>query len=209
MRTPLRFIITGGATSLALAGALVLSSGTYRAQTRPAASPSKLRFDVSFIPQVHDAPITGRAFVMVTRSIDKQCRSRGCRSAGPACRSSAATWSSSQPEKIVSIDGSDLGTPLDSINDIPAGDYYVQAVVVVYSEFHRADGHVLWMHDDQWEGQRWNRAPGTLYSAVEKVHIDPNAGGVDQAGRRPRACRRSRCRPTRSTSSGSSSRARC
>jgi hypothetical protein len=47
-----------------------------------------------------------------------------------------------QPEKIVSIDASDLGTPIDSINDIPPGDYFVQAVVVVYSEFRRADGHV-------------------------------------------------------------------
>ena len=27
------------------------------------------------------------------------------------------------------------------------------------------------MHDDQWEGQHWNRAPGTLYSSVEKVRI--------------------------------------
>src|SRR6185436_1337107 len=51
---------------------------------------------------------------------------------------------------------------------------HVQAVVVVYSEFKRADGHVVWMHDDQWEGQLWNRAPGTLYSEVQKVHIDPN-----------------------------------
>ena len=50
--------------------------------------------------------------------------------------------------------------------DIPAGDYFVQAFVNVYSEFKRADGHVLWMHDDQWEGQRWNRSPGNLYSAV-------------------------------------------
>ena len=133
---------------------------------------------------------------MVTRTIDKQAEPRlqiG-RTGVPFFGRDVERL---QPEKIVSIDGSDLGTPLESINDIPAGDYYVQAVVVVYSEFRRADGHVLWMHDDQWEGQRWNRAPGTLYSAVEKVHIDPSAGGVDQAASRPGACRRSRSRPTR------------
>ena len=45
---------------------------------------------------------------------------------------------------------------------LPAGDYYVQGFVNVYSEFRRADGHVLWMHDDQWEGQRWNRSPGNM-----------------------------------------------
>ena len=29
------------------------------------------------------------------------------------------------------------------------------------------------MHNDQWEGQHWNRSPGNLYSDVQKVRIDP------------------------------------
>ena len=29
------------------------------------------------------------------------------------------------------------------------------------------------MHNDQWEGQQWNRSPGNLYSDVKKVSIDP------------------------------------
>jgi Putative esterase len=161
------------------AATVATSPGAFDAQTRePApASPSKLRFDVSFVPQIHDGPITGRAFVMVTRSVDKvpEPRLQIARTGVPFFGRDVERL---QPEKVVSIDGSDLGTPLDSINDLPAGDYFVQAVVTVYSEFRRADGHVLWMHDDQWEGQRWNRAPGTLYSAVEKVHIDPRVGGV-------------------------------
>jgi hypothetical protein len=177
--TRCRLLTTGGAVSLMLAAALAASSGTFHAQTRqPApAALSKLRFDVSFVPQIHDAPITGRAFVMVTRSVDKvpEPRLQIGRTGVPFFGRDVERL---QPERIVSIDGSDLGTPLDSINDIPAGDYFVQAVVTVYSEFRRADGHVVWMHDDQWEGQRWNRAPGTLYSAVEKVHIDPTVGGV-------------------------------
>ena len=147
------------------------------AQARRAAPPSGVRFEVSFIPQVHDGPITGRAFVMVTRSIDKEPEPRlqiG-RTGVPFFGRDVERL---EPEKVVALDGSDLGTPLESLNEIPAGDYYVQAVVVVYSEFRRADGHVVWMHDDQWEGQRWNRAPGTLYSSVEKVHLDSAAGGV-------------------------------
>jgi len=51
-------------------------------------------------------------------------------------------------------------------------------MVNVYSEFRRADGHVLWMHDDQWEGQRWNVSPGNLYSLPQKVTVDPKAGGT-------------------------------
>ncbi|MGH7868147.1 MAG: alpha/beta hydrolase-fold protein, partial [Candidatus Dormibacteraceae bacterium] len=48
--------------------------------------------------------------------------------------------------------------------------------VNIYTEFHRADGHVVWAHMDHWEGQQFNQSPGNLYSKVEKVHLDPNAG---------------------------------
>ena len=71
------------------------------------------------------------------------------------------------------IDGTDLGTPVTDLADIPAGEYWVQAVVNIYSEFKRADGHVVWMHDDQWEGQKWNTSPGNLFSTPVKVRIDP------------------------------------
>jgi Putative esterase len=168
-----RTLTAGGLISLVIAAALAASPGTFHAQSRQPAASSRLRFDVSFVPQIHDGPITGRAFVMVTRSIDKvaEPRLQIGRTGAPFFGRDVERL---QPEKIVSIDGTDLGTPIDSINDIPAGDYYVQAVVVVYSEFRRADGHVLWMHDDRWEGQHWNRAPGTLYSEIQKVRIDPN-----------------------------------
>ena len=57
------------------------------------------------------------------------------------------------------IDATDLGSPVVSLADIPPGEYWVQGFVNVYSEFHRADGHIVWMHDDRWEGQHWARCP--------------------------------------------------
>src|SRR5262249_60657913 len=83
---------------------------------------------------------------------------------------------SRQPGTAAVIDGTTLGYPVAGLKDIPAGDYYVQALVSVYVDFHRADGHVLWMHDDQWEGQQFNISPGNLVSDVQKVHLDPQAG---------------------------------
>ena len=101
----------------------------------------------------------------------------------PACKSAASVFPSSaaisiplRPGESATIDNSDLGSPLAHLSDIPAGDYYVQAMINVYSEFHRADGHTVWMHDDQWEGQRWQRSPGNLYSKAVKMHIDPASG---------------------------------
>jgi hypothetical protein len=55
------------------------------------------------------------------------------------------------------IDGSATGYPRDSLARIPAGDYYVQAVLNVYETFHRGDGRTLKLPMDQGEGQHWNR----------------------------------------------------
>jgi hypothetical protein len=52
----------------------------------------------------------------------------------------------------------------------------VQAVLNVYTEFHRADGHVIWAHMDQWEGQQFSRSPGNLVSTPQKLHLDPSGG---------------------------------
>ena len=58
---------------------------------------------------------------------------------------------------------------------MPAGDYYVQAMLVPYTKFSRADGHVIWVHNDQWEGQQFNTSPGNLVSDVQRVHWDPKS----------------------------------
>ena len=167
--------MAAGAVSV-VAAVAIGATGVSHAQAPPAAA-STLRFDVSFIPQAHEGPITGRVFVMVTRTVDKvpEPRLQIGRTGVPFFGRDVERLA---PEQIVSIDGTDLGSPIDSIHDIPAGDYFVQAMVVVYTEFHRADGHVVWMHDDQWEGQRWNRSPGSLYSGVQRVHIDPRGSNV-------------------------------
>jgi len=74
------------------------------------------------------------------------------------------------------IDDTTPGYPTATLRDIPAGDYYVQALANVYTEFHRADGHTIWAHMDQWEGQHLTQSPGNLVSAVQRVHLDPASG---------------------------------
>jgi hypothetical protein len=76
----------------------------------------------------------------------------------------------------VTIDSLALGFPLRSVRELPAGDYYVQAMMNVYTRFPRSDGHVIWAHNDQWEGQQFNKSPGNLYSDVKRFHLDPVGG---------------------------------
>lgn len=140
-----------------------------------AAAASKLAFQISFPRSTHPQPITGRVFVIVTR--EKQ----------PEPRIQAGFWGDTaplfgadvaqlKPGEAAIIDSETLGYPTVSLRDIPAGDYHVQALMNVYTEFHRSDGHVIWAHMDQWEGQQFNLSPGNLYSEIQDLHLDPQAG---------------------------------
>ena len=78
-----------------------------------------------------------------------------------------------KPEEEASIDESVFGYPLKSISKIPEGEYWIQGLLHRYEAFHRADGHIVKLPMDRGEGQRWNQAPGNLYSTPRKVRIDP------------------------------------
>ena len=80
--------------------------------------------------------------------------------------------------RSVTIDGGAIGYPRASFDQVPAGEYYVQAVLNVYETFHRADGHTVKLPMDQGEGQQWARKPGNIYSQPVKVKIDPASADV-------------------------------
>ena len=134
-----------------------------------------LRFEISFPATAHVAPVTGRVYVMISRNKDREPRFQIGRTGVPFFGRDVERLA---PGQAAVIDKTDLGSPVPSVRDIPPGNYYVQAFVNIYSEFRRADGHVVWMHDDRWEGQQWPRSPGNLYSTVQRVRIDPRLGGV-------------------------------
>ena len=76
--------------------------------------------------------------------------------------------------RSASIDGSAPGYPLARLAQVPAGEYYAQAVLNRYQTFHRADGRTLKLPMDEGEGQHWNSKPGNLYSEPVKVRFDPH-----------------------------------
>ena len=138
-------------------------------------SDTPLRFEISIPDDVRAEPVTGRVFVMVSRTNTREPRFQVGRTGVPFFGRDVDQLASGQ---TASIDASDLGSPLESLSDLPPGRYYVQAMVNLYSEFRRADGHVVWMHDDRWEGQDWRRSPGNLYSEVQELYLDPATGGT-------------------------------
>ena len=75
----------------------------------------------------------------------------------------------------VTLTAADRGHPLPSLADLPAGEYWMQPFVNVYTRFPRADGKTVWLHMDQWEGQNWKRSPGNVYGDPVLVRFDPRA----------------------------------
>ena len=158
----------------ALAVAVALAIGPV-AGARLFADETALRFEISFPAAAHAEPVTGRVYVMISRTDAPEPRLQVGRTGTPFFGRDVEAL---VPGQAAIIDGTDLGSPVERLADLPAGEYFVQGFVNVYSEFPRADGHVVWMHDDQWEGQHWNRSPGNLFSDIQRIRLDPEAGGV-------------------------------
>lgn len=133
---------------------------------------SGLKFEVSFHSKAHAKPITGRVYVIISKHKKRELRFQVRRATG------VPFWGknilSLKPGEAAIIDGNVFGFPLRSIKDIPPGEYYIQGFINIYTEFKRSDGHTIWLHNDQWEGQRWNVSPGNIYSDVKKIVIDPS-----------------------------------
>lgn len=77
--------------------------------------------------------------------------------------------------QIIPVEAATPGYPENSLGELPPGEYFVQAVFNILTEFHRADGHMIWAHMDQWEGQNFTRSPGNLFSKPQKIRIGAGA----------------------------------
>jgi hypothetical protein len=155
---------------------LVVAALIYTGCTARTGHPtSALQFAVSVPASLHPDPITGRAYILITTDSTPEPRLRAddFTASMPIF---GADVDALAPGQAAVISDTTTGYPVASLRDIPAGDYYVQAVVAVYTQFHRADGHTIWAHMDQWEGQHFGDSPGSLVSAVQRVHLDPAAG---------------------------------
>ena len=138
-------------------------------------SPADTRFEVTYAEAARSEPITGRVLIMITRDDSREPRLQAgaWETSVPFFGVDVEAW---QPGEAAVFDGTTIGYPPERLGDIPAGSYYVQAISNVYTEFHRADGHTVWLHNDEWEGQQLNRSPGNLVSEVQRVYLDPDAG---------------------------------
>jgi hypothetical protein len=164
------------ASQFVLAAAIAMLLAVLRAAS-PAAQASPMRVDVSFPASVHAGALDGRLLLML--STEQTGEPRFQISDSPRTQQVfGLDVEGLAPGRVASFDGSVLGYPKESLADVPAGTYTVQALLHRYETFRRADGHVVKLPMDRGEGQQWNRAPGNLYSAPQRVTINPKTGGA-------------------------------
>ena len=130
------------------------------------------RFEISYDKAVGSNPITGRVILIIARSDTPEPRFQIAPNTTPIF---GVDVESLQPGQAAVIDPTTFGHPVDSLAQLPAADYFVQAMLNVYTRCQRSDGRTLWVHWDM-SGRFFNVSPGNLYSDVQKVRIDPAAG---------------------------------
>ncbi len=140
----------------------------------PAALASAQRVEIKLDPSVAKGATTGRVYVFLSTSDAREPRQLGG-SYGGSVPFFGVDVEALKPGAVATIDARTLGYPYESLSQVPAGEYYAQALMNVYTKFSRADGHVIWVHNDQWEGQHFNASPGNLVSEVQRVKFDPKS----------------------------------
>jgi hypothetical protein len=143
-------------------------------QCSPSSS-TRLRFAISFTKEMIDSAQDGHIVLMLANNNQSEPRNQinfGLKTQ----LAFGLDVDGLKPGEEIFIDESVFGFPVRSIKDIPAGDYYVQALINRYETFHLKNGKTVKLPPDQGEGQHWNIKPGNFYSKPTKVNVNPAKG---------------------------------
>jgi hypothetical protein len=184
--------IAGAFVVFSIIFSLVLGTSAARIDTLPQSGPADRQVEVRIDPALGDEPVTGRLFVLLTDRSDVEPRlvmpfigayyfnspRTGTAETGYYLDYSpffGKDVKALEPGQQATIDNNVLGHPFSKLQDIPPGEYYVQAVLHVFTEVTPAHGHTLWLPMDHWEGQQFHLSPGNLISEPKKIRIDADA----------------------------------
>jgi hypothetical protein len=143
------------------------------ASTASSAGP---RLSIRFPAGLSAEPLSGRLLVILSPSPEGEPRTQVAWDDGavPFFGVDVEDW---KPGERIVVDGKADGFPIRSLDELPPGDYRVQAVLNRYERFAMGDGRKLLLAPDQGEGQVWSRKPGNLYSEPVQVRVEPRRRG--------------------------------
>ena len=127
------------------------------------AVPPPSHIEVTVAASAHTGPLTGRLVVFLSKDSTPEPR-LVLSLRGPAVFGADITG----PTGVITDTNASFPR---SLSALPPGDYYAQAVVNVYEQVHRSDGHTIWVHMNDGTVEFFNTAAGNLYSDVQRVHL--------------------------------------
>lgn len=142
-------------------------------------SRSGFEFNISIAPALHDtehdAEFDGRLLLLISKNGETEPRFQA-RPGVQAIQIFGQNIEGLSKGNSISINAEAFGYPIEHLDDLPPGEYYVQALLHKYETFNLSSGHTVKLPMDRGEGQQWRRAPGNLYSTPQKIHVDPSSG---------------------------------
>ena len=144
---------------LLLLSIILLAVAHAYAPTKRAAA-TTLRFEISVAPGLTSKPQSGRLFVVMSRGAAGEPRQHISDTGREAPPVLARDLSDFAPGAVAVIDEKAIAFPIEDLAHLPAGDYSVQAVFDTNRDLASVN------------------APGNLYSAVSRVHLDPASTGA-------------------------------
>lgn len=164
-------MVGGGTLRIAGAGTrgAALALGALAAWALPAipGHAQSPRFEVTVSAAAHPGPLTGRLVLIVADAAVPEPRFRLSPS-GPALFGVDLEGLEAGAAAVVDERATGYPAPL---SELPPGDYHAQAVVNVYEEVHRADGHTLWLPMNDGTVEFFTTAAGNLHSDPVPVHV--------------------------------------
>ena len=160
--------------AILLLPALVLAACQPTSTEVEPASPS---FAISFSSDASSATLDGRLILMLSKDDESEPRFQ-VRPGIEAVQIFGIDVNGVAPGQAMVIDASVFGYPHDSLRDLPAGEYYVQALLHKYDTFELANGKTVKLPMDQGEGQQWADSPGNLYSMPRLLQVSASAEPV-------------------------------
>jgi hypothetical protein len=170
-------MIFGSRSLLPILLAVLLALSCTGVAAQESATNASVRFSISFSPAASEQKLDGRLYLLLSTDPSDEPRMQ-IDDTPKSQLMFGVDVDGIRPGQAVVVDERADGYPIRSLRNLPAGEYFVQAVLHRYETFHRSDGVTVKLPMDRGEGQHWNIAPGNLYSKPQKVVVRKGGASV-------------------------------
>jgi len=131
---------------------------------------SKISIAISFSDELSSKKLDGRMLLMLSTNNEKEPRFQIGEGLNNQLIFGMNVNELSANEKV-NFNEAVFGFPIESLQNIKPGTYYIQALLNIYETFHLKTGQIVKLPMDNGEGQQWNKSPGNIYSKPVQITV--------------------------------------